>query len=114
MQGEVIAVLTAGTTTDPYSDEPVATWELAEGQTWTTNPTERPVTTIAPLEPRPSDEPVQDARNAVTSGWTLYLPPGDPITRLNRVRVRGVDYPVQGEPADWGVGIVVQAFKTTG
>jgi hypothetical protein len=105
MQGETITVLTAGTMTDPYSGEPAEDWD---------NPTERDVTTIAPLEPRPSDEPVQDARNAVTSGWTLYLPPGDPITRLNRVSVRGIEYPVQGEPADWGVGIVVQAFKTEG
>lgn len=105
MQGETIAVLTAGTTTDPYSGEPAEDWD---------NPTGRDVTTIAPLEPRPSDEPVADARNALVSGWTLYLPPGDPITRLNRVRVRGVEYPVQGEPADWGVGVVVQAFKTEG
>lgn len=105
MQGETVTVLTAGTTTDPYSGEPAEDWD---------NPTGRDVTTIAPLEPRPSDEPVADARNALVSGWTLYLPPGDPITRLNRVRVRGVEYPVQGEPADWGVGIVVQAFKTEG
>lgn len=111
---EAIAVLTAGTKTDPYSGDPVRAWTLDTGESWTTAPSERNVTTIAPLEPRPSDEPVQDARNAVTSGWTLYLPAGDPITRLNRVRVRGVEYPVQGEPADWGVGIVVQAFKTEG
>lgn len=114
MQGEDITVLTAGTVTDPYSDATTSAWELPAGQSWTTEPSERTVTTIAPLEPRPSDEPVQDARNAVTSGWTLYLPAGDPITRLNRVRVRGVDYPVQGEPSDWGAGIVVQAFKTEG
>lgn len=102
---EDITVLTAGTVTDPYSTEPAEDW---------TTPTERTVTTIAPLEPRPSDEPVQDARNAVSNGWTIYLPSGDPISRLNRVRVRGVVFPVQGEPADWGVGVVVQAFKTEG
>ena len=105
MRGETIAVLTAGTTTDPYSGEPAEDWD---------NPTERDVTTIAPLEPRPSAEPAQDARNAVTSGWTLYLPAGDPITSRNRVRVRGEVYPVQGQPADWGVGVVVQAFRTEG
>lgn len=107
MEGEDITVLTAGAITDPYSSQPEESWDEDDITT-------RTVTTIAPLEPRPSDEPVQDARNAVTSGWTLYLPSGDPITRLNRVRVRGVDYPVQGEPADWGVGIVVQAFRTEG
>lgn len=105
MQTETVAVLTAGTKTDPYSGETTADWAT---------PTERTVTTIAPPEPRPSSEPVQDARNAVTSGWTIYLPAGDPITSANRVRVRGKVYPVQGEPADWGVGIVVQAFGTTG
>jgi hypothetical protein len=105
MFGETVTVLTAGSATDPYSNETAEDWG---------NPTERDVTTVAPLEPRPSDEPVQDARNAMTSGWTLYLPPGDPITRSNRVRVRGEVYPVQGQPADWGVGVVVQAFKTEG
>ena len=102
---ETVTVLSAGTTTDPYSTD--------SSEDWST-PTERDVTTVAPLEPRPSSEPVQDARNAVVSGWTLYLPAGDPITRLDRVRVRGVVYPVQGEPADWGVGVVVQAFTTEG
>lgn len=105
MRGEVVTVLTAGTATDPYSGEPAEDW---------TTPAERNVTTVVPLEPRPSDEPVQDARNASTRGWTLYLPAGDPITRRNRVRVRGVVYPVQGEPADWGVGVVVQAYGTEG
>lgn len=102
---ETVTVLVAGTTTDPYSTEPTEDW---------TTPTERDVTTVAPLEPRPSDEPTQDARNSVDSGWTLYLPSGDPITRLNRVRVRGIVYPVQGEPSDWGVGVVVQCFRTEG
>ena len=105
MQGEVVTVLTAGTVSDPYSGEDVESWDA---------PTERDVTTIAPLEPRPSDEPVQDARNAVTNGWTLYLPAGDPITEKNRVRVRGEVYPVRGTPSDWGVGVVAQAFKTEG
>ncbi|WP_107768450.1 hypothetical protein [Nocardioides terrigena] len=106
MRGEIVVVLTAGTITDPYSQETVEDWSA---------PTERAVTTIAPAEPRPSSEPVQDARNAVVSGWTLYLPAGDPIGPQNRVRVRDVEYPVQGQPADWlGAGVVVQAFKTEG
>jgi hypothetical protein len=106
MQGETVTILSAGTTTDPYSGE-------ADAESWDT-PTERDVVTIAPPEPRPSQEPVQDARNAVTDGWTLYLPAGDPVTRSDRVRVRGEVYPVQGQPADWGVGVVVQAFRTEG
>lgn len=107
MQAETIAVLTAGSVTDPYSGEPTPSWNVT--------PTEVNVTTLAPAEPRPSSEPVQDARNSVTSGWTLYLPSGTAITSANRVRVRGVVYPVQGEPADWlGAGIVVQAYGTAG
>lgn len=106
MRGEQVAVLTAGSTVDPYSG--------TTSEDWTT-PTERSVTTIAPAEPRPSQEPTQDARNAVVSGWTLYLPAGDPIGPQDRVRVRGVEYPVQGQPADWlGAGVVVQAYKTEG
>ena len=105
MRGEHITVLSAGTATDPYSGEPVEDWA---------NPTERAVLCLAPAEPRPSGEPEQDARNAVTNGWTLYLPPGDPITAYDVVRVRGEDYPVQGTPADWGVGVVVQAYRTEG
>lgn len=108
MQGETVVVLAAGYVEDPYSEEPVQSWDGV-------SPTEREVTTIAPAEPRPSSEPVENARNAVVSGWTLYLPAGDPITSQNRVRVRGQVYPVQGEPADWlGAGVVVQAYRTEG
>jgi hypothetical protein len=106
MRGETIVVLSAGTTTDPYSGE--------SSEDWST-PTERTVATLVPAEPRPSQEPTQEARNALVSGWTLYLPAGDPITSANRVRVRGEEYPVQGQPADWlGCGVVVQAFRTEG
>ena len=103
--GELVSVLSPTTSPDPYSGEPVEDWST---------PTERTVRTLAPAEPRPSDEPVQNARNAVTNGWTLYLPAGDPITRHDRVRVRGEVYPVQGTPAAWPVGVVVQAFRTEG
>lgn len=105
LPGETVTVLSAGTKTDPYSGQNVEDW---------TTPTERSVKTIAPLEPRPSAEPVQDARNAVVSGWTVYLPAGDPVTARDRLRIRGEVFPVQGEPADWGAGVVVQAFRTEG
>jgi hypothetical protein len=70
-------------------------------------------------EPRPSGEPVQDARNAVTSGWTLYMPAGVTITPQSRVRVRGLVYDVLGEAADWRLGswrpgLVVQCERTAG
>jgi hypothetical protein len=105
MLGEDIVVLSATTTTDPYSGEDAEDW---------TAPAERTVTTVAPPEPRPSDEPVEDVRNALINGWTLYLPAGDPITARNRVVVRGEEYPVQGTPADWPMGVVVQVFRTEG
>jgi hypothetical protein len=104
--GEVVTVLTAGTTVDAYSGQASPDWAHA---------TTRDVVTLAPPEPRPSDEPVADARNAVTSGWTLYLPLGSGVQPYDRVRVRGIDYPVQGQPAVWGSkGEVVQAFRTEG
>lgn len=106
MQTETVTRLRATTTTDPYSNE--------DAEDWTT-PTEEPITTLAPAEPRPSGEPVQDARNAVTSGWTLYVPEGSDITARDRVRVRGEVYKVLGRPASWlGAGLVVQCDQVEG
>lgn len=104
MRGEAVVVQSPGTSTNAYGDT-VDDWGSA---------TQRTVTTTAPPEPRPSTEPVQDARNAVVNGWTLYLPPGDPITNRDRVVVRGQTYPIQGTPADWGVGVIAQAYRTEG
>lgn len=115
MDFETIAVLTAGKVIDPYSEELANAWDLQPGQTWETEPSERDVVTLAPAEPRPSNEPTQNARNSVTSGWTLYLPAGDPVSPQDRVRVRGEIYPVQGQPSDWlNAGVVVQAYRTDG
>lgn len=109
MRGELVTVLTARTVDDPYSGGSVEDW---------TTPVERDVETLAPAEPRPayaSDEPQQDARNALTSGYTLYLPPEDPITSKDRVRVRGEVFPVRGAPARWtGKGVVVQVYSEVG
>jgi len=72
-------------------------------------------------EPRPSGEPVTDARNAVTSGFTLYVrarPLMPTILPANRVRVRGTDYDVLGEVSDWRLGpfggLVVQTSRVSG
>lgn len=109
--GETVQILTAGTATDPYSDETVNDWSTS---------TALAVTGVG-IEPRPSSEPVQNARNAVVSGFTAYLPPGTAITSANRVTVRGNTYDVQGEPAvwrnpfsGWAPGIIVQLEKTEG
>lgn len=107
MTGETVTRIRAGAVVDPYSEETQPTWDEAKVS-------KLDIETLAPPEPRPSSEPVQDARNAVTSGWTLYLPAGADVTALDRMRVRGVDYPVQGEPGAWAKGLVVQAFGTVG
>lgn len=106
MRSEVVTRLRAGSTTDPYSDQPVEDW---------TAPVELDITTLSPAEPRPSGEPVQASRNAVVSGWTLYLPEGSDVTARDRMRVRGTVYRVLGDPAHWlGAGIVVQVERMEG
>jgi hypothetical protein len=103
---ETVTRLRAGSAVDPYSNEAAEDWS---------NPTEVNLTTLAPAEPRPSDEPVQNARNAVTEGWTLYLSEGSDVTARDRLRVRGVVYDVLGEPASWmGAGLVVQCGRVEG
>lgn len=106
MQTETVTRLRAGTTTDPYSSGTVADWEAA---------TETELTTLAPAEPRPSSEPVLDARNSISSGFTLYLPESTDLTAKDRMRVRGDVYDVLGEPAIWaGAGMVVQVGRMEG
>lgn len=109
--GETVTIQTAGTVTDPYSGESAPSWD---------DPTEVDVPGVA-VEPRPSSEPVENARNSVTSGFTLYLPAGTAITAQNRVIVRGGTYDVLGDPADWrspftgwAPGLVVQVGRTEG
>ena len=109
--GEPVDVLSAGTTTDPYSGESRADWSSAS---------EVAVDGVG-VEPRPSQEPVQDARNAVTSGYTLYMPAGAQIDARSRVRVRGEVFEVLGEPAvwrnpftGWEPGVVVQVGRVEG
>ena len=107
MQTETVARLRGTPIIDPYSSEET-------GTDWTT-PDELPIETLAPAEPRPSSEPVQDARNAITSGYTLYLPEDADVTGRDRMRVRGTVYDVLGDPAGWlGAGIVVQVGRTEG
>lgn len=106
MLTETVTRLRAGTVTDPYSGVAVPDW---------TTPASADITTLAPAEPRPSDEPVQNARNAVVSGWTLYLPESADVTAADRVRVRGVVHSVLGAPASWrGAGLVVQCGLVEG
>lgn len=110
--GETVTVLTAGEVVDPYSGQPTTTdWE---------NLVEVDVPGVG-VEPRPSQEPLQDARNSVTSGYTLYMPAGAQIDAKSRVRVRGEVFNVLGVPAvwrspftGWEPGIVVQVDRSEG
>lgn len=109
--GETVQVLTAGTVTDPYSGEPTQDWDTA---------TERDVERVA-VGDGGTFEPAQDARNALEADYDLILPTGDPITRFDRVRVRGDVCDVVGKPflwhspfTGWEPGIVVHVKLSEG
>lgn len=113
MTGETVTVLTPGTVTDPYSGE--------DSPSWNVPPSTSVDVTALGIEPRPSGEPVQDARNQVVSGFTLYLPPDVAISAQARVVIRGGTYDVLGDPAvwrspydDWSPGQVVQVQRVEG
>lgn len=115
MQTETVTRLRAGTVVDPYSGDITTAWVLDEGQEWATQPSSIDIVTLAPAEPRPSDEPAQVARNAVTAGFTLYLPVDADVTAYDRMLVRGGAYEVLGDPALWlSAGLVVQTGRTEG
>lgn len=108
MDVEIVTRIRAGLITDPDSGDSVESWAPGDVSSL-------PITTLAPAEPRPSSEPIQEARNAVTSGFTLYLPIGADVTAKDRMQVRGAVYRVLGDPADWmGAGVVVQTERTEG
>lgn len=73
-----------------------------------------PVTVTGCLfEPAGSIE-LRDGRESVTTTPRLYLPSLAPITAVSRVTVRGDEYEVDGEPADWQVGIVATLKRAVG
>src|SRR5690606_26282497 len=53
------------------------------------------------VAPRQAGEQIGAGRIAVTSGVTLYVPPGADVLPSDRFEVRGVEYEVDGEPAVW-------------
>jgi len=106
--GETVTIRTPAVEADPYSSEPGTPAEDID------------VDGVA-VEPRPSSEPVQDARNSVVSGFTLYFPAGTPVSAAQQVIVRGDVYDVLGQPAEWrnpftgwDPGVVVQVGRTEG
>lgn len=81
---------------------------------WTT-PTET-VLTVRGVEPVSSSED-NDGRQAVITGYRVYLDSAVDVLSGDRVVMRGDTYEVDGAPADWrsprdsGVGGVVVALK---
>jgi hypothetical protein len=60
---------------------------------------------------------MHDGQNSVDSDMALYRTgaPGDEVISVgDRVRVRGLMYEVQGEPAVWRLGTVIMLRKFTG
>lgn len=53
------------------------------------------------VAPRQAGEQIGAGRIAVTSGVTLYVPPGADVRPSDRFEVRGEEYEVDGEPAVW-------------
>ena len=42
-----------------------------------------------------------EARDQVRTGWTVWLPAGTNVRATDRVRVRGVEYSVDGSASAW-------------
>jgi hypothetical protein len=77
--------------TDPYSGE-------ATDVDWST-PDELEL--LGGFNPGQSSEPLQDARNAVTTQPEFYTDFGSDVLAGDRLVVRGKTYDVDGDPADW-------------
>jgi hypothetical protein len=108
--GETVTVLTAGTVSDPYSGEAVASWDT---------PTERDET--CGVADGGSTEPLQDARNSIESDFDLIFDHDPAITAQDRVVVRGLTCEVVGRPfawrsplTGWQPGAIVKAKITEG
>lgn len=90
--GETVTRLRAtGSTTDPYSNEPVTNWAAPESLSL-------PGCAVADGG---SVEPVEDARNAVLSDFDVIAPPGSDVLPTDRLIVRGLTCDVIGRPFDW-------------
>lgn len=58
---------------------------------------------VTPREAAPTvGGEMQQARDTVVVGLTVYAPPGTDIRTTDRIRIRGELYEVTGQPGDWG------------
>lgn len=90
MSDEGITILRYQTATDAYGDPIPGTYEPH-------------ITVSGKVAPSNPSEPVEVGRNAVITGGTIYIRHGAAldITNEDRVRVRGVDYEIDGEVGVW-------------
>lgn len=68
---------------------------------------------IADVEvaPRALTQPTERGDEGVIVGWSLYAPPGVIAYHTDQVRVRGVVCRVEGEVADWPMGVVINCVR---
>lgn len=105
---ETATRLRPSTTTDRYGDVT---------DNWASPSTA--VLTVRGVEPVSSTEDNRDGRQAVITGFRVYLEPGSDVAAGDRLVLRGTTYDVDGTPADWrspwgtNVGGVVVALKAT-
>lgn len=104
-RAETVVRLTPRTKTGRYSGEPEADWTQA--------PIETPIEDVLVAPGASTESPTAD-RDAVTSVYTLYAPPGTYVERHERVRVRGEDYDLTGEPGSWPRGVVLTVSRKEG
>lgn len=107
--GEPVSVLTAVSTPTGRYGEDLTVWE--ETETW-------PRCAIAP---RPGLETAEPGRQGVIVGHTVYGPPGAHVGPHDRLRFRGDDHDIVGEPgvyvhpfSGWEPGIEVATVRVTG
>lgn len=110
--GEPVTRLRGTPVLDPYSQE-------VTGLSWD-GPPELPIPGCG-IEPRPSSEPTQDARNSVVSGYTVYADFDADVTPADRLRIRGVVYEIEGDIGEWAnpftgrqAGAVIQTKRVSG
>lgn len=53
------------------------------------------------VAPRYSTEPTERGRQGVVVGLTVYAPAGTDIVSTDRILIAGVEYTIDGQPAEW-------------
>ena len=110
--GETATRLRAFRTLDPYSgEESEPDWDAAY---------ELDIPGVG-FNPGSSNEPTEVGRNAVITQPEVYAPTDADILAGDRLRIRGLVFDVEGDPADWrspftgwAPGLVVKLKRVEG